>query len=251
MSGAPHSKTDLVSLDWRGPVAVVTLTGSTSRNSLDRVTKNALLETLKQASETVACRAIVLMGGGDTFSVGGDEADVLSLEIFQILTVGRRPVVAVVSGLAAAAGMSLAVACDYVVATEATVFDCALGPGGQLPQGAVYWTLGRRIGAGRARHALLTGRHFTGGEALAIGLANELADPSELLDKAVAAAMRYAQMPPLALAWLKAAMATGSDTLDQAIETETNVQPLLRFSEDHNEAVAAFLQKRAPNFVGR
>ena len=248
MSGTPHPDNGPVGIDRRGPVAVVTLRAG-GEGCFDTALRQALLAAVTELGEDPACRAIVLSAASGALPTGSEAADKVSDEIFRRLTVGKRPVVAVVESAAAGIGVSLAAGCDYVVANAATRFDCSFEE--QLPQGALYWTLARRIGAGRARQALLRRQIFTGEQALAIGLANELAAPGTALEKAVAAASRYAAMPPMALAWLKAAMATGSDTLDQAIETETNVQPLLRFSEDHNEAVAAFLQKRAPNFVGR
>lgn len=246
MSDTPHPEHGLVSIDRRGPVAVVTLGGE---GRLEAPVRRALLAALSELDDGSGCRAIVLSAQGGRFPAISEATDAVSDDLFKRLTIGKLPVIVTVEGTAAGIGLSLAAACDYVVATPAARFEAAFG--GHLPQGALYWTLARRIGAGRARQALLRGQVFTGKEALANGLANELADPGAALETAVAVAGRYAEMPPMALAWLKAAMATGSDTLDQAIETETNVQPLLRFSEDHNEAVAAFLQKRAPNFVGR
>ncbi|MCD2172229.1 enoyl-CoA hydratase/isomerase family protein [Rhizobium sp. C4] len=249
----PQSAADPIGIEWRGHVAIVTMTATTQR--LTNATREALLSTLRDLdSETSRCRAIVLTSAGGTFCAGGHEeesAGPLALSLFRALAAGRRPVVAAVEGLAAGPGLSLAAACDYVIATQRTQFSCSFGTAGLLPEGGIYWSLARRIGAGRARQALLSGRLISGEHALQIGLANELAAPGEALEKAAGVAARYAVMPPVAMAALKAAMATGSDTLDQAIETETNVQPLLRFTRDHNEAVQAFLQKRAPHFVGQ
>ena len=115
---------------------------------------------------------------------------------------------------------------------------------GLLPEGGLYWTLAGRIRAGRAREAMLTGRVFSAEDALESGLVNLVTDPGQALEKALEVAARYAAMPAEVVAWLKVAMATGSDTLEQAIETETNVQPLLRLTEDHLSAVQDFREKR-------
>ncbi len=249
----PQSEANPIDVEWQEHVAIVTIAAGTHASTSS--VREALISTLEKLNDNASrCRAIVLTTTGKSFCGGGAEQGgngALALDLFKLLSVGKRPVVAAVEGLVAGPDLSLVAACDFVVATPQAEFSFALGSNGRLPEGGLFWSLARRIGAGRTRQALMSGRLIRGERALEIGLANELADPGKALETAARVAAKYAAMPPLAMAYLKAVMATGSDTLDQAIETETNVQPLLRKTEDHKEAVQAFLQKRAPNFVGR
>jgi enoyl-CoA hydratase/carnithine racemase len=96
---------------------------------------------------------------------------------------------------------------------------------------------------------MLSAREFDGIEAGEIGFANQVVQPGEALNAAMNVAQQYAELPAVATAHLKAALATGIRTLDDAIETEVNLQPILRRSREHQEAVSAFVEKRKPVFV--
>jgi enoyl-CoA hydratase/carnithine racemase len=105
------------------------------------------------------------------------------------------------------------------------------------------------VGGGLARELMLSAREFNGAEAGQSGFANEVVEPGEALSAALEVAQRYAELPSVATAHLKAALASGIRTLDDAIETEVNLQPILRRSREHQEAVSAFMEKRKPVFV--
>lgn len=255
---------DIVQTRLDGAVAVVTLNYPQRRNAFSLAMRRALRETLyRLAYLDESCRAIVLTGAGNAFCAGGDisemkerptlefrERNLLPLEVFRLLAAGPRPVVAAVEGFAMGAGVSLAAACDYVVTARNARYACSFVKVGLLPDCGLYWSLAQRVGAGRARELMLSGREFNGEEAFETGFANHIVDPGAALEAALEVARQYAALPPLALAHLKAALAGGCDTLDQAIETEVNLQPLLRRSEDHVEATTAFMAKRKPVFVG-
>lgn len=248
------SGADNIRVQWKDHVATVMI--ATGAERLASPLRGELIAVLQDLNtDSSPCRAIVLAAEDGVFRAGNDELEghehSPALELFKLIAAGKRPVVAAVEKGAEGWGLSIVAACDFVVATPAATFSCSFGQAGMLPQGGIYWSLARRIGAARTRQALLTGQMFDGEKARNLGLANELTTPDAVLEQAERIASRYAAMPPLAMGSLKAVMANSSDTLDQAIETEMNVQPLLRFTEDHKEAVQAFLEKRAPRFVGR
>ena len=261
-SNANDNETVLVSRE--GAVAILSLNNPKRRNAFSLKMREELHQKLYQlAYLDNSCRAMILNGASQVFCAGGDisemkprtvlefrERNLLPLEVFKILASGPKPIVAAVEGLAMGAGVSLSAACDYVVSSSTARFACSFIKVGLLPDCGLYWSLAQRVGAGAARELMMTGREFDGEEALRLGFANEITSPGQTLDAAMVIAQRYAALPPLALTHLKAALSSGCETLDKAIETEVNLQPLLRRSEDHREAAAAFMEKRKPVFVG-
>ena len=247
-----------------GSVVTLTLNQPSRRNALSLAMREALLARLQALMKPDDdCRAIVLSGAAGTFCAGGDISEMkkrtalevrarigLVAEIFQLMVSGPKPVVCAVEGAAMGAGLSLVAACDYVVSAANARYGCSFVKVGVLPDGGLLWSLSQKVGAGTARALLLAASEFDGQEALALGLANQLVAPGTALAAATAVAEQLARIPPMATALLKAALAGGCDTFEQAFETEINLQPLLRRSLDHREAVKAFLEKREPVFSG-
>lgn len=264
MSQAPESVEEIVRVESDGEVAIVTLNYPQRRNAFSLSMRESLLEVLYRLMyQDAACRAIVLTGAEGVFCAGGDisemkertvleyrERNLLPLNIFKLLAEGPKPVVTAVEGFAMGAGVSLAAASDYVVSASNTRYACAFIKVGLLPDTGLFWSLAQRVGAGKARELVLSADEFNGEEALSMGFANQVAAPGETLKAAIEVAREYALMPPLAIAHLRAALAGGIDSLDQAIETEVNLQPILRRSQDHQEAAKAFMEKRPAVFVG-
>lgn len=254
---------DIVQISRDGAVAIVTLNYPKRRNAFSLKMRQDLLQSLSHLMHHDDCRAIVLTGADGTFCAGGDisemktrtvleyrERNQLPLDIFKLMVEGPKAIVAAVEGVAMGAGVSLAAASDYVVCAANARFACAFVKVGLMPDTGLFWSLGQRVGAGKARELMLTAREFNGEEAADIGFANQQVEPGQVLAAALTIAQRYAQMPPLAMAHLKAALASGIDSLDEAIETEVNLQPILRRSQDHLEATKAFMDKRPAVFVG-
>jgi enoyl-CoA hydratase/carnithine racemase len=260
---ANRDATPIVQVQQDGAIAVVTLNYPQRRNAFSmkmRETLYAELHRLMHREES--CRAIVLTGADGTFCAGGDisemkprkvleyrERNELPLDIFKLLVGGPKAVVAAVEGIAFGAGFSLAAACDYVVNASAARYASAFVKVGLMPDTGLYWSLTQRIGGGLARELMLSAREFSGVEAGETGFANQVVEPGQALGEALKIAQQYAELPTVATAHLKAALATGIRTLDDAIETEVNLQPILRRSREHQEAVSAFMEKRKPVFV--
>lgn len=260
---ASHDGARIVQVRQDGAIAIVTLNYPEKRNAFSlkmRETLYAQLHRLMHDDQT--CRAIVLTGAGNTFCAGGDISEMrtrkvleyrqrneLPLDIFRLMVEGPKAIVAAVEGFAFGAGLSLASACDYVVTSSSARYASAFVKMGLLPDTGLYWSLSQRVGGGLARELMLSAREFDGAEAGESGFANEVVEPGEALSAALTVAQQYAELPSVATAHLKAALASGIRTLDDAIETEVNLQPILRRSREHQEAVSAFMEKRKPVFV--
>ncbi|MFG0754676.1 enoyl-CoA hydratase/isomerase family protein [Pseudomonas sp. TYF_14] len=264
MSEVQANTDDIVQVEYDQGVAIVTLNYPQRRNAFSLKMRETLYERLYGLMyHDAACQAIVLTGANGVFCAGGDisemkertvmeyrERNLLPLNIFRLLVEGPKAVIAAVEGFAMGAGVSLAAASDYVVSAPDTRYACAFVKVGLMPDTGLFWSLAQRVGAGKARELMLTADEFNGEQALRSGFANELVPAGETRQAALAVARQYARMPPLAVAHLKAALANGIGSLDQAIETEVNLQPIMRRSQDHQEAAKAFMEKRPAVFVG-
>lgn len=249
-------------------VAVLTLNAPARRNALSTEVRQGLFDSLQKYTADPACRAIVLTGAGQTFCAGGDISQMkpppgvtpadyskarmkLLHDSVRFIAAGPKPVVAAVEGHAAGAGMSLAAACDYVVAAEDARFVASFGKIGLIADCGLLWSLPHRVGHARARDLLLTARTVGAEEALRLGLANEVTAKGGALAKAIEKAKSYATTAPLSIAWTKRAMAGELDDLDAALTKEIQWQGELRATADHQEARDAFLEKRTPKFQAR
>jgi enoyl-CoA hydratase/carnithine racemase len=255
---------EIVLVHKDGNIAIVTLNFPKRKNAFSLKMRETLHATLHALMHHDAdCRAIVLTGAAGAFCAGGDisemkertvldyrERNELPLNIFKLMLRGPKPIVAAVEGFAMGAGVSLAAAADYIVTSSTARFASAFIKVGLMPDTGLYWSLAQRVGGARARELMLSAREFNGVEAVEMQFANEVAEPGQALEAALRVARTYAALPPLALAHLKAALADGIRNLEEAIESEVNLQPILRRSRDHQEAVAAFMEKRSPAFVG-
>lgn len=248
-----------------GSAAVLTLDAPQRLNALSPAMRLALREKLREAHENPAVRSIVLTGSGLKFSAGGDirqmaqrpdpqvarqRLDVLHDVVRQIL-LGPKPVIAAIEGIAFGAGLSLAAACDHVIAAQDSRFGAAFVRIGLVADCGLFWTLPQRIGLGATRDLLLTGRPFDAAEAHRLGVVDTLVAPGQALKRALAKSADYEVAAPLAIAATKSALARRPASLDDALQIEADLQAFLRASQDHQSACEAFLAKRPVVFQGR
>ena len=257
---------ELVIDSAEGRVAVLRMNAPERLNALSLEMRDALIAALQRRFMDDECDAIVLAGAGGQFSAGGDlksarpEPPAVARtvrhklsrlqELVRLIALGPKPVVAAVEGKALGAGLSLAVACDGLVAAPDAQFGAAFGKVGLGPDAGILYTLPRRIGAARAQRLLLSARLVDAREALEIGLVDEVVPNAGVLAAACADALRLAAIAPLALAAVKSLGAGGCASLEEAFTEELRLQPLLALSEDNAEARAAFAAKRTPRFRG-
>ena len=254
---------DMVPLHREGAVAVLTLDFPARRNAFCLQMRTQLRNRLEAATADTQVRAIVLAGAGGHFCSGGDISEMeprtllqnrerwaLVAALIRLLALGPKPVVAAVEGSAMGAGLSIASLADHVVAARDAKFGAAFVKVGLMPDMGALWSLQHRVGRAKAREILGLARVFDGAEAGRIGLANDVVEPGQAMSAALAVAQAYAQLPPVAVALLKSAMAQGVDSLDAAIRSEVEFQAVAMGTHDHAEAVRAFMDKRSPRFEG-
>ncbi|MGH1331741.1 MAG: enoyl-CoA hydratase/isomerase family protein [Paracoccaceae bacterium] len=247
--------------DHPGNLRVLIMNIPARRNALSDEMREALRAALKSAQADPKIRAIVLAGTEGIFCAGGDikamgqpvpialkRLDVLH-EVVRLIALGPKPVVAAVDGVAYGAGMSLAMACDCVVATETARFCASFSRIGLAPDCGILWSLPRRVGPAFAQRILMDGRERKGREAIEIGLADVLAE-GDLLTVALAQAAALVPAAPLPNGFTKSIIAQHFGDLNAVLAAEQEAQAALFLTKDHAEATAAFLEKRPPVFAG-
>ncbi len=259
--------TDVVLIERRDAVAVITLNRPDKRNALDLTTRAAIAEAFTELDRDDAVRAIVITGGNAVFAAGADlrlladkgAQDVADIDLpsyWAPLMSCRKPVIAAVSGLALGAGCELAMMCDIIVADRSARFGQPEANVGIMPGAGGTQRLVRVLGKPVASLMLMTGEALTGERAYQLGLVSDLVGEGggehAALDRALALAESAAKLPPKALHAIKRVLAQGADLpLDAALALEHREFLLLFDTQDKNEGMRAFLDKRKPVYAGR
>jgi|SRR5690554_1728261 enoyl-CoA hydratase/carnithine racemase len=257
---------DLVLKEMRGSVAVVTLNNPKTRNALSKEVLEGLADALEDLNDKPECRAIVLTGGSGHFCSGGDVSRMsddrplpvgrarmkLGHRIVRAMVNGPKPVVCAVEGYAAGAGFSLAAASDWVVGAPSAKFVSSFAKVGLVPDLGLLWSLPQRIGVAQARRLFYRAEVVAAEEAKELGIIDTLvSEGEELVASAIEVAESFTAAAPLSAALVRSALGRGIQTLDDALAYEMDNQSALYLTDDHKEAVKAFMEKRAPDFRGR
>jgi enoyl-CoA hydratase/carnithine racemase len=235
-------------------------------NALNGQVQEEIAAAAEQASADEAIRAVIVYGGEKVFAAGADIKQMLQLSHADMVeraatittTIGSlaripKPVVAAINGYALGGGCELALSCDWRIAAQ----DAKLGQPeillGVIPGAGGTQRLARLVGPARAKDLVLTGRIIDAAEALAIGLVDKVVPAGEsVYDAAVAMVSRFVDGPAVALRAAKAAIDEGLDLpLDRALELESRLFADLFATQDRTEGMAAFVEKRKPNFSGQ
>lgn len=164
----------------------------------------------------------------------------------------EKPVLAAINGVAAGAGLSLAMLCDIRIASETARFSLAFVLRGLIPDCGATYTVSRQVGTSRALELMFTGDIIDAKEADRIGLVNRVVPQDKLMPVTKELAMKIAKQAPIAVAMIKQAAHKGVDnSLEQQLDFESFAQELCLGTEDHKEAVKAFLEKREAVFKGK
>lgn len=225
-----------------------------------------LLGELKRALEEAAAedvRALLLTGSGRGFCAGadlsatelrGNAAEIVETyynPVAQSLRALEKPVIAAVNGVAAGAGMSLALACDMRLLSEMAVFALGFSGIGLVMDASMSYTLPRLVGPGRAFELAYSGRKVGAQEALTLGLGEQVLPAEGFLEAAKAFAKGLSEGPTQSYARIKRQLhASGHNAFEQQLALEAELQGEASGTEDFTEGVRAFTEKRAPRFKG-
>lgn len=245
-------------------VVTITLNRPEALNALNAVMRRELLAAFRAAARDAEIRAIVITGAGRGFCAGADlrggsgEREfrrVLTAEynpLIEAIRHAAKPVVASVNGVAAGAGVSLALAADLVIAAADARFVPAFNRIALVPDSGLTRTLVRALGRHRALEILLGERELSADEARDAGLVATVVPGDALASETRALAVRLASGPTATIGLTKRLINAAEDgTLAESLAVEAALQEVAGRGADHEEGVAAFAEKRAPDFSGR
>jgi 2-(1,2-epoxy-1,2-dihydrophenyl)acetyl-CoA isomerase len=257
----------LISLE--AGVQTITLNRPEKLNAFTPEMHKELRRALEQALDDRAIRAVLLTGAGRAFSSGQDLAErnvapgaapidlSASIGSYYNPLVRRmrelpKPIVCAVNGVAAGAGANIALACDVVLAARSASFVQSFARLGLIPDSGGTYFLPRLAGTARAMGLALLGEPLAAEDAERWGLIWKVLDDERLMPEATALARTLASGPTKGYASIKKALyASPGNSLDAQLDLERDLQREAGFSEDYREGVAAFMQKRAPQFKGK
>ena len=250
-------------------VAVITMNRTERLNALTPAMRAGLLQALTAADQDNSVRVIVLTGAGRGFCSGGDvkamnearaSGSVNALEdriapvrdrVVLAMRNANKPVIAAVNGPAAGAGMNIALACDIRIMSSNASMGQTFARRGLHPDWGGTYFLPRLIGMAKAAEMIWSGRMVSAEECLELGIVSQLSQPDSLMDDVMTMAGNFTAGPPLAIRLAKRAMYRNIDSsLEEALEFETFAQNVCAATKDAKEGIAAFVEKRDPQFKG-
>ncbi|MEL6698224.1 MAG: enoyl-CoA hydratase-related protein [Bacteroidota bacterium] len=246
-------------------IATITLNRPDTYNAFNEEMSKEFLHALKACRKDKGVRVIVLTGEGKAFCSGqdlkdaqgkkrslGESVDKRYNPMIRLVRGIEKPFVCRLNGVAAGAGASLALACDYVVASEKVKMVWAFVNIGLVLDSGSSWFLPRLVGHRKAFELATLGEKITAAQALEMGLVNEVVAPEDLDARVEEIAGKYAASAPRALALMKRMLNRSFESsLDQMLEVERQSQEIAGSTEDYKEGVNAFLEKREAQFQGK
>ncbi len=248
-----------------GFVGKITLNRPDSMNSINSVLATELKEVIEKVSQDNEVRTVVITGNprvrekdGKTeirycFSAGWDLSEASAIESpAEVIAALEVPVIAMVNGFALGGGCEIALACDFIYVSDNSELGLPEINRGLLPGWGGTQRLPRRIGVAKAKKMILTGDLAGGQEAAEIGLADVSVPMEQLEETVMAFAEKLASKAPLGLRKVKEAVDRGSDTdMKTGLQYEQEALGFLTGTEDFQEGIAAFMQKRDPVWKGK
>lgn len=253
-----------ISYAVEGPMALVTINRPEKHNAISLDTLEELHRAVRQAAGDDDVRVITITGaGGRSFASGSDLSEVLHRDFRKALEPivqgladqlerTPKPTIAAIDGICMGGGLEVALGCDLRIATPRSRFATPEGKLGIIPGGGATARLPRLVGPGWAMEMMLMGEPIDAEHALSIGLVTRLVAPEELLAEARRMADHLAGFAPFVPRTMKAMVQFGMDaSLASAQMLEKYAQGALVQTEDKQEGITAFLEKRKPEFKGR
>lgn len=257
---------EYIKIEKLGKVAYIKFNRPKVYNSFNRTMALELQSVLDDCATDTNVRAIHISGEGKAFCAGQDLSEVVDPNgpelrkiiqehynpIVQRLRAIEKPIIAAINGVAAGAGANIALACDITVAAESASFIQAFSKIGLIPDSGGTYTLPRAIGMQKASALMMLGEKISAKEAERIGMIYQVVEDFELLETTKALATRLADMPTKGIGLTKRALnATWSNTLEEQLNVEDDLQYEASQTHDYKEGVSAFLEKRKPEFKGK
>lgn len=252
-------------VERRDRVALVTINRPEKRNALNIQTRQEGAAVLEELRDEESIGVVIFTGAGDkAFIAGADIAEfagrtaltqrdvMLSRSLFTAFDAFPKPVIAMINGYCLGGGNELALACDLRIASETASFGQPEINLGIIPGGGGTQRLTRLVGEGKAMELILTGEIIDAQTAFRLGLVNLVVPAPDLEAKTMEIANRIAEKSPVALRMAKEAVKLASrSSLDEGLRREVDLFALCFSSEDKDEGVRAFLEKRKPVFKGK
>ncbi|UFS70740.1 enoyl-CoA hydratase-related protein [Geomonas sp. RF6] len=253
-------------MDRQEGVLILTVNRPASLNALNSATLAELAFALREINEDASVKVVVITGAGEkAFVAGADIKEMSNLNSFQahqFATKGqdvviamerlKKPVIAAVNGFALGGGLELALACDFIYASENAKFGFPEVGLGIMPGFGGTQNLARLIGPNRAHEMIFSGRMISAEKALAWGVVNEVFHAADLMPKALETAKEIARQGALGVQYAKDAIARGLNMAkEDALNYEATLFGVLFATDDRKEGLEAFVEKRKPSFTGR
>jgi len=257
-----------IDLERRGPIGILTIDNTARRNAFTPEMRRKLTADLTALSHDNEIRAIIITGEGDHFCAGADLSRISTAteqpsfiqagenlkdvhHLIRAIVLSPKPIITAVEGDAFGAGLSMVAGSDLAVAAHTARFGASFAKIGIVPDMGLLHSLPNRIGVARTRRLVFSSEMLSGAKAYDIGLVDELTDPGNAFAVALERANVLADAAPITIALTKGALATAPMSLDDALRYELMHLPMALASEDSKEGIAAFKEKRKPNFRGR
>lgn len=249
-----------------GQIAKITLNRPKALNAMNGELVQSLASRLSEAEKDTDVRVIILTGAGKGFCAGGDLSYLKQLTnvieargfitevgalVSQIQSIAK-PIIAMVNGVAAGAGFNLAIACDIVFAADTARFAQSFVKVGLVPDCGGMYLLPKIVGIHKAKELMFTADLIGVDKANELGLINRIAAGDKLEEETLAFANKLIASAPIALGMVKKTLNGMEDmTLDNWLSHEADMQTLCMQTADHQEGIAAFMEKRAPKFQNK
>lgn len=258
----------LLEEDRENGVRILTLNRPDNLNSWNAAMRAEMRDAIERAASEQQVRCLVITGAGRAFSAGEDVSGMADLtaigtrgfraaargihDVFDTVEAMEVPVIAAIDGVAAGGGFELALSCDFRVVGARGRFVMPEAKVGLIPGSGGCSRLVRYVGLGRAKELVMLGGTVDADRALELGLATAVCPQGEAVDHALQLAARIGELAPLAVGMAKVILNTCTDVdAETGRRLERLGQSVLKVTDDHREGVAAFAEKRKPNWTAR
>jgi len=253
-----------VHVEKQNGVAIVTLDRAATKNAITYDMRRLLWEAFEDIALDADIRSVILTGANGDFcsgmDVGGMGRGGVVGSMDRMHTLNRiarsiyhlkKPTIAAIPGICVGVGWSYAMACDIVLAADKAKFAAIFRNIALAPDGGMVWQLRQLVGTQKAKEIVYSGRIVRADEAVELGLAFEKVEQESLMDRAMELARSFAEGPTIAMGLAKRQFDLAwNSSFDQYLDMEATMQPIASRTEDHEEGLTAFREKRPPRFRG-